>query len=241
MLCSVIFISGNIPRVTATATWCSISIFPELSVNCTTTAKGWMRIAKPCSTTFCDIYADYLPQGIKEKLDAKEGAVEQFEYLFTECNKTGQRIYLFIDEYDHFTNAILADPESLHRYTNETHGEGYLRAFFNKVKAGTYSSIERCFITGVSPVTMDDLTSDFNIGTNYSLSPKFNEMIGFTEEEVRQMLTYYSTTSHFNHTVDELLDIMQPWYDNYCFAQGRYGETTMYNSNMVLYFYQKLP
>lgn len=185
---------------------------------------------------FCDIYADYLPQGIKEKLDAKEGAIEQFEYLFTECNKTGKRIYLFIDEYDHFTNAILADPESLHRYTNETHGEGYLRAFFNKVKAGTYSSIERCFITGVSPVTMDDLTSGFNIGTNYSLSPKFNEMIGFTEEEVRQMLTYYSTTSHFNHTVDELLDIMQPWYDNYCFAQGRYGETTMYNSNMVLYF-----
>ena len=185
---------------------------------------------------FCDIYADYLPQGIKEKLDEKEGAVEQFEYLFTECNKTNQRIYLFIDEYDHFTNAILADPESLHRYTNETHGEGYLRAFFNKVKSGTYSSIERCFITGVSPVTMDDLTSGFNIGTNYSLSPKFNEMIGFTEEEVRQMLTYYSTTSHFNHTVDELLDIMKPWYDNYCFAQGRYGETTMYNSNMVLYF-----
>ena len=185
---------------------------------------------------FCDIYADYLPQGIKEKLDEKEGAVEQFEYLFTECNKTNQRIYLFIDEYDHFTNAILADPESLHRYTNETHGEGYLRAFFNKVKAGTYSSIERCFITGVSPVTMDDLTSGFNIGTNYSLSPKFNEMIGFTEEEVRQMLTYYSTTSHFNHTVDELLDMMKPWYDNYCFAQGRYGETTMYNSNMVLYF-----
>ena len=185
---------------------------------------------------FCDVYAEYLPQGIKEKLDEKEGAVEQFEYLFTECSKTGQRIYLFIDEYDHFTNAILADPESLHRYTNETHGEGYLRAFFNKVKAGTYSSIERCFITGVSPVTMDDLTSGFNIGTNYSLSPRFNEMIGFTEEEVRQMLTYYSTTSHFNHTVDKLLDIMKPWYDNYCFAQGRYGETTMYNSNMVLYF-----
>ena len=185
---------------------------------------------------FCDIYADYLPKGIKEELDKKEGAVEQFEYLFTECNKTNQRIYLFIDEYDHFTNAILSDIESLHRYTDETHGEGYLRAFFNKIKAGTYSSIERCFITGVSPVTMDDLTSGFNIGTNYSLSPKFNEMIGFTEEEVRQMLTYYSTTSHFNHTVDELLDIMKPWYDNYCFAQGRYGETTMYNSNMVLYF-----
>ena len=185
---------------------------------------------------FCDIYADYLPKGMKEELDKKEGAVEQFEYLFTECNKTNQRIYLFIDEYDHFTNAILSDIESLHRYTDETHGEGYLRAFFNKIKAGTYSSIERCFITGVSPVTMDDLTSGFNIGTNYSLTPEFNEMIGFTEEEVRQMLTYYSTTSPFNHSVDELIEIMKPWYDNYCFAEECYGETTMYNSNMVLYF-----
>ena len=86
-----------------------------------------------------------------------------------------------------FTNAILSDAESLHRYTEETHKEGYLRAFFNKVKAGTDSCIKRCFITGVSPVTMDDLTSGFNIGTNYSLAPKFNQMMGFTEEEVRGM------------------------------------------------------
>jgi len=70
-----------------------------------------------CFDYFCDIYADYLPQGIKEQLDAKSGAVEQLEYLFTECNKTEQKIYLFIDEYDHFTNAILSDAESLHRYT----------------------------------------------------------------------------------------------------------------------------
>ena len=159
---------------------------------------------------FCDIYADYLPKASRKNSTKKEGAVEQFEYLFTECNKTNQRIYLFIDEYDHFTNAILSDIESLHRYTDETHGEGYLRAFSIKIKAGTYSSIERCFITGVSPVTMDDLTSGFNIGTNYSLTPEFNEMIGFTEEEVRQMLTYYSTTSPFNHSVDELIEIMKP-------------------------------
>lgn len=185
---------------------------------------------------FCDIYADYLPQGIKEKLDEKDGAIAQLEYLYTECIKTGQKIYLFIDEYDHFTNAILSDAESLNRYTDETHGEGYLRAFFNKVKAGTDSSIKRCFITGVSPVTMDDLTSGFNIGTNYSLTPEFNAMMGFTEEEVREMLTYYSTNSPFHHTVDELIELMKPWYDNYCFAEECYGGTTMYNSNMVLYF-----
>ena len=198
--------------------------------------KGLDAHCQICFDFFCEVYADLLPQGIKEKLDAIEGAVNQFDFLYHECERAGRDMYLFIDEYDHFTNAILADPESLHRYTNETHGEGYLRAFFNKVKAGTYSSIKRCFITGVSPVTMDDLTSGFNIGTNYSLTPEFNQMMGFTDEEVREMLTYYSTTSPFNHTVDELIEIMKPWYDNYCFAQKSYGETTMYNSNMVLYF-----
>ncbi|WP_455664941.1 AAA family ATPase [Phocaeicola sp.] len=192
-----------------------------------------------CSITFenfIKIYADYLPQDTLEGLREAKGAVEQIDFLYQQCARAGQKIYLFIDEYDHFTNAILSDAESLKRYTDETHGEGYLRAFFNKVKAGTYSSIKRCFITGVSPVTMDDLTSGFNIGTNYSLSPEFNEMMGFTEEEVREMLTYYSTRSPFHHTIDELIEMMKPWYDNYCFAQKSYGRTTMYNSNMVLYF-----
>ena len=112
-----------------------------------------------CFDYFCDIYAEYLPQGIKEQLDAKNGAVEQLDYLYHECERVGQDIYLFIDEYAHFTNAILSDAESLHRYTKETHKEGYLRAFFNKIKSGTYSSIKRCFITGVSPVTMDVVVS----------------------------------------------------------------------------------
>lgn len=192
-----------------------------------------------CNTSFdyfCDIYAEYLPKGIKEVLNEKAGAVEQLDYLYHQCELAGQQIYLFIDEYDHFTNAILSDAESIHRYTEETYKEGYLRAFFNRVKAGTYSSIKRCFITGVSPVTMDDLTSGFNIGTNYSLTPKFNAMMGFTEDEVREMLTYYSTKAPFHHTVDELIELMKPWYDNYCFAQECYDQPTLYNSNMVLYF-----
>ena len=192
-----------------------------------------------CNTSFdyfCDIYAEYLPKGIKEVLNEKAGAVEQLDYLYHQCELAGQQIYLFIDEYDHFTNAILSDAESIHRYTEETHKEGYLRAFFNRVKAGTYSSIKRCFITGVSPVTMDDLTSGFNIGTNYSLTPKFNAMMCFTEDEVREMLTYYSTKAPFHHTVDELIELMKPWYDNYCFAQECYDQPTLYNSNMVLYF-----
>ena len=186
---------------------------------------------------FCDVYAQYLPDGIKEEMNRKDGAVDQLDFLCTECKKAGQKIYLFIDEYDHFTNKILAEPGCLDDYRSETHGTGYLRNFFDTIKAGTYSSIERVFVTGVSPVTMDDLTSGFNIGTNYTLNYEFNEMTGFTEQEVRDMLTYYTDFCNLHdYTIDELIEIMKPWYDNYCFAPEAYGETTMYNSNMVLYF-----
>ncbi|MDY4550564.1 MAG: AAA family ATPase [Parabacteroides sp.] len=195
-----------------------------------------------CNTEFnyfCDVYESYLPKGIKEEMNKKNGCVEQLDYLYKEARKTNASIYLFIDEYDHFTNHILSDAARLEEYKGETHGTGYLRTFFDTIKSGTYSSIERVFVTGVSPVTLDDLTSGFNIGTNYSLAYGFNEMVGFTEQEVREMLTYYSLHHAFHHSIDELIEIMKPYYDNYCFAEEAYGETTMYNSNMVLYFLYK--
>ena len=195
-----------------------------------------------CNTEFnyfCDVYAPYLPQGIKEEMNKKNGCVEQLDHLYREARKTDAKIYLFIDEYDHFTNHILSDAARLDEYKGETHGTGYLRTFFDTIKAGTDSAIERVFITGVSPVTLDDLTSGFNIGTNYSLAYSFNEMVGFTEQEVREMLTYYGRHYEFNHTIDELIEIMKPYYDNYCFALKAYGKTTMYNSNMVLSFLYK--
>ena len=185
---------------------------------------------------FCDIYAHILPTGTKEGLQQEPDAVSKLRFLCQKCQEVGKKIYLFIDEYDNFTNMILAHEEHLVRYRNQTHGEGYLRQFFNTIKGAAGNTLGRVFVTGVSPVTMDDLTSGFNIGTNYSLSPKFNEMTGFTEEEVREMLDYYSSVLPFNHTTDELIKVMKPWYDNYCFAEDRYGETTMYNSMMVLYF-----
>ena len=185
---------------------------------------------------FCDIYAHILPTGTKEGLQQEPDAVSKLRFLCQKCQEVGKKIYLFIDEYDNFTNMILAHEEHLMRYRNQTHGEGYLRQFFNTIKGAAGNTLGRVFVTGVSPVTMDDLTSGFNIGTNYSLSPDFNEMTGFTEEEVREMLDYYRSVLPFNHTTDELIKVMKPWYDNYCFAEDRYGETTMYNSVMVLNF-----
>ena len=185
---------------------------------------------------FCDIYAHILPADTKEGMEKLTDAVSQLRFLCQKCQEVGKKIYLFIDEYDNFTNMILAHEEHLVGYRNQTHGEGYLRQFFNTIKGTAGNSLGRVFVTGVTPVTMDNLTSGFNIGTNYSLSSDFNEMTGFTEEEVRKMLDYYGSVLPFNHTTDELIKVMKPWYDNYCFAEERYGETTMYNSMMVLYF-----
>ena len=186
--------------------------------------------------SFCSRYAHLLPPHTKEEMNQKEDAVAQLGFLCDKCAEAGLKIYLFIDEYDHFTNQILAHKEHEKRYREQTHGEGYLRHFFDTIKGAAGDSLGRVFVTGVSPVTMDDLTSGFNIGTNYSLSQEFNEMVGFTEEEVRQMLAYYASVLPFRHSVDELIEVMKPWYDNYCFSIDSLDEPPMYNSDMVLYF-----
>ena len=186
--------------------------------------------------SFCSRYAHLLPPGIKEEMNQKEDAVAQLGFLCDKCAEAGLKIYLFIDEYDHFTNQILTHKEHETRYREQTLGEEHLRHFFNNIKGAVASSIARVFITGVTPITMYDLANGFNISTNYSLAPEFNEMVGFTEEEVREMLAYYASVLPFRHSVDELIEVMKPWYDNYCFAIRKYGKTTMYNSVMVLNF-----
>lgn len=185
---------------------------------------------------FFNQYADLLPAGAKEGLEKQTSAKEYLNYLNLMAWRADQQVYLFIDEYDHFTNDILANPATETAYKAQTHGTGAFREFFNVIKGGSDSAIKRLFITGVSPVTMDDLTSGFNIGTNYTTNKKFNAMVGFTEQEVRQMIDYYRQYHHFLHTTDELIEVMKPWYDNYCFALESLNESPLYNSDMVLYF-----
>ena len=197
------------------------------------------RMDDYCNTQyvfFIRKYGSLLPTNAMDLLKEKEGAANQLDALIRMCAEAGLLVYLFIDEYDHFTNAILSDAATERDYKGQTHGTGAYRAFFDAIKSGTDSAIKRCFITGVSPVTMDDLTSGFNIGTNYTRHPKFNDMVGFTEQEVRQMLDYYRQYYTFRHTTDELIELMRPWYDNYCFAKECLNDSPLFNSDMVLYF-----
>ena len=185
---------------------------------------------------FARQYARFFDPGFTEELNSFEQADEKLNYLINKASNLNLSIYLFIDEYDNFTNAILSNVGDKH-YKALTHGTGFFRYFFNKLKEGATGDgpIKRMFITGVSPVTMDDVTSGFNIGANMTTDYRFNGIIGFSEGEVREMLAYYKEETGFEDSVDELIALMKPWYDNYRFSTKSLDEP-MYNSDMVLYF-----
>ena len=145
-------------------------------------------------------------------------------------------LYVIIDEYDNFANTVLAyhGAEAYHSFT---HGGGFYRNFFATLKSGTGRTgggLERLFITGVSPITMDDVTSGFNIGTNISLEPDFNEMVGFTESEVRHLVETYRDLGVFNQDPATAMGTMGEWYNGYRFAKA--AATDLYNTDMVLYY-----
>ena len=161
----------------------------------------------------------------------------QLDELFLYVSDQGIPLYVLIDEYDNFANTVLAH-RGADAYHLFTHGDGFYRNFFGTLKAGTTETgaIERLFVTGVSPITMDDVTSGFNIGTNLSLRPEFNEMLGFTEDEVQGMVRIYRRLGVFDQEPEAALDTMREWYDGYRFAKT--APNVVYNTDMVLYYLQ---
>ena len=156
--------------------------------------------------------------------------------LFLYAGDHGIPLYVLIDEYDNFANTVLAY-HGTEAYQSFTHGGGFYRNFFATLKDGAGHSgggLERMFITGVSPITMDDVTSGFNIGRNISLELEFNDMLGFTEEEVQELLELYRDHGVFNQEVEAALAVMREWYNGYRFAEEAEGD--LYNTDMVLYF-----
>ena len=178
---------------------------------------------------------DLFPEAATQRILAAPAIDTKLNELFLYAGDHGIPLYVLIDEYDNFANTILAyrGAEAYHSFT---HGGGFYRNFFATLKggAGHGGGIERLFITGVSPVTMDDVTSGFNIGTNISLMPEFNELLGFTEAEVRGVLETYREHGVLDQDVDEAMAVMGEWYNGYRFAKDAHND--LYNTDMVLYY-----
>ena len=154
--------------------------------------------------------------------------------VFAIAREHGLPIYMLIDEYDNLANAVLARHGEA-AYHALTHDDGFYRSFFATLKTGTSTgALERLFVTGVSPLAMDDVTSGFNIGRNLSLNPKLNAMLGFTEDEVRWVLDIYYNAGATGEHPDDALATMRQWYNGYRFAEE--AKCDVYNTDMVLYY-----
>ena len=192
---------------------------------------------------FVERQAGRLPEGTTAAVLAKRTCHEKFNTLTMRLKGSGLALYITIDEYDNFTNTILA--ESRESYEALCHGDGFFKQFFNELKlatTGTDAPVTRLFVTGVTPVTMDDVTSGFNIAANVSLNPAFAALTGFTHGDVRAMLAYYRAHAGFAFDEAAVFETMRRWYDNYRFSPetGPDGKEPprVANPTLVLYYMQ---
>ena len=183
---------------------------------------------------FIDTYRDDYPADMVEELLRLDQSTAKFNLINNMAQRLRLPLYLIVDEYDNFTNIVLNEQgEAV--YHAITHADGFYRDTFKLFKG----MFERIFLTGVSPVTLDDLTSGFNIGWHLSTHPRFDKMLGFSTEDVRTMFTYYKEAGRLpaDCDVETMITDMKPWYDNYCFAKECLkSDIRVFNCDMVLYY-----
>ena len=162
--------------------------------------------------------------------------------LFTEFSKAyrkfskSQKLYVMIDEYDNFANEILS--KDLELFLNITSKDGFLKSFYAAIKSKASDVIAKTFITGVSSVSLDSLTSGFNIARNVTPFDCFNEYAGFTEDELEILIPKLVDVEKLGVSTKEIISRMKPVYDGYCFS--RKADKTVYNSSMCLYYLDEM-
>ena len=165
------------------------------------------------------------------KEDEAENVLDNlFKALYIQ--KPEEKIYVIIDEYDHFANELLGFNQEQFRGLVSKNGK--VRKWYEILKKGTETVVDRIFITGVAPITLDSLTSGFNIGTDITKDEEFNEMMGFTQNELIEILNNQEIPENEQ---ENILPIMKENYDGYKFCIN--VEEQIYNSNMCLYFLSK--
>lgn len=181
---------------------------------------------------FAHAYASYYDEDFKSTVESIESAKAKLSYIEVKAKEKGYPLYLIIDEYDNFTNVILSE-HGQKMFHDLTHASGFYREYFKQFKG----MFDRIFLMGVSPITLDDLSSGYNIDWNISTDSRFNAMIGFDETEVREMLRYYQQNGKLVGDVEAMITEMKPWYDNYCFAEESLErDPKMFNCDMVFYY-----
>ena len=183
--------------------------------------------------SFIKEYRPYYDEEMVEKVLAEQDAASKMKIINAEARRKKYQLYLIVDEYDNFTNVILSEGGK-EMFRNLTHASGFYRDYFKLFKA----MFTRVFLIGVSPVTLDDLSSGYNIDWNISQDPRFNHMLGFSESDVRTMFRYYRDNGKLRADagIEAMMAEMKPWYNNYCFAKQCLKDDRQYNCDMVYYY-----
>ena len=153
--------------------------------------------------------------------------------FFTSCKiafKGKQDLYVIIDEYDNFANEILSKDRKL--FKEITNANGFLKAFYKAIKKHTNTVVAKTFITGVSSVSLDSLTSGFNIAKNVTCDPRLNEFAGFTKDELIGLIEKLVDTKALNTTAENIAEIMRQAYNGYAFCPE--ATHTLFNASMCL-------
>jgi len=196
-----------------------------------TTREGFLNKIRSGVEYFVNKYSELFDSGIDDilELSSPELLIERF-LQFVKA-RTDKKIYLLIDEYDHFANELLAFHMNL--FKEIVSRAGFVRKFYEVLKTGARDGvIDRMFITGVTPITLDSFTSGFNIGANLSLRWDFHDMLGFTEDETYQLIKLIC--SEFDSNPDEVYLQITDYYNGYKFSEK--AKSKLFNSDMVLYY-----
>lgn len=180
---------------------------------------------------FAQQYASFYNDDFESRVLSIENPKAKLAYIELEAKEKGYPLYLIIDEYDNFTNVILSE-HGQKMFHGLAHASGFYREYFKQYKG----MFNRIFLMGVSPVTLDDWSSGYNIDWNISTDETFNAMMGFSETEVREMFTYYKSNGLLTGEVEAMISEMKPWYDNYCFARMSLNDDRVFNCDMTLYY-----
>ena len=220
--------------------------YMTMSFNFSVIAKDKDRVQKNFNDYCLEVinnfvfkYKKYLNKRTIDMVKSVKTSHEKLQKLCIGLEDAPTKLYIFIDEYDNFTNSLLSE-YGVEEYNKMTKKAGYFKEFFTVLKAlatGSGAGLARMFITGVSPITMDDVTSGMNIGDNVSTDEELNECMGFTEKDLSEIIDYYTSVDDFHLDKVKAMKIMKQWYDGYKFA--RRAESTMYNTDMILYYMNK--
>ncbi len=195
------------------------------TTNVETTIKGFKSKVSASIKVFVEKYG--LDFYVNREAEAEDILDNLFKAFYIQ--KAQEKIYVIIDEYDHFANELLGF--NTNQFKDLVSKNGKVRKWYEILKEGTETVVDRIFITGVAPITLDSLTSGFNIGSDITMDEKFNEMLGFTEAELQTLMENQMISKEKQA---EILPIMKENYDGYKFSL--YAQEKIYNSNMCLYF-----